>query len=81
MGSAAGTATLRGTGKLKESGPVETLYQTCYGHTNQHQAVIVRSDGSATAQYPTEGVAVSVDPDSTGQTAKSWLLMQLPILH
>ena len=40
-----------------------------YGHTSQHQAVIVRSDGSATAQYPTEGVAVSVDPDQTGQSS------------
>ncbi|KAL0042853.1 hypothetical protein WJX79_001571 [Trebouxia sp. C0005] len=61
-----GTATLRGTGKLKESGPVQTVYHSCYGHTSQHQAIIVRSDGSAVAQYPTEGVAVSVDPDNTG---------------
>ncbi|DBB11172.1 TPA: hypothetical protein ACH3X3_006625 [Trebouxia sp. C0006] len=61
-----GTATLRGTSKLKDSGPVETVYQSCYGHTSQHQAIIVRSDGSAVAQYPMEGVAVSVDPDNTG---------------
>ena len=64
--TASGTATLRGTGKLKDSGPVETVYQSCYGHTSQHQAIIVRSDGSAVAQYPTEGVAVSVDPENTG---------------
>ena len=54
-------------GKLKEHAPIETRYQTFYGHTSQHQAIIVRSDGSATAQYPTEGVAVSVDPEQTGQ--------------
>jgi len=44
------------------------VYQSCYGHTSQHQAIIVRSDGSAVAQYPTEGVAVSVDLENTGQT-------------
>ena len=64
--AASGTATLRGTVKLKDSGPVEMVYQSCYGHTSQHQAIIVRSDGSAVAQYPTEGVAVSVDPENTG---------------
>lgn len=42
------------------------MYQAHYGHTSQHQAVIVWSDGSATAQYPSEGIAVSVDPDQTG---------------
>lgn len=72
--TALGTATLRGTGKLKDSGPVETVYQSCYGHTSQHQAIIVRSDGSAVAQYPMEGVAVSVDPDNTGQICPKHLL-------
>jgi hypothetical protein len=67
--TASGTATLRGTAKLKDSGPVETVYQSCYGHISQHQAIIVRSDGSAVAQYPTEGVAVSVDPENTGWTS------------
>ncbi len=62
-----GTATLRGTGKVQEPRPPETVYQTFYGHTSQHQAIIVRSDGSATAQYPSEGIAVSVDPEQTGQ--------------
>ncbi|KAL0030329.1 hypothetical protein WJX77_010230 [Trebouxia sp. C0004] len=61
-----GTASLRGTGKLNDSGPVETVYQSCYGHTSQHQAIIVRSDGSAVAQYPTEGVAVSIDQENAG---------------
>ncbi|DBA76331.1 TPA: hypothetical protein ACH3X1_010043 [Trebouxia sp. C0004] len=64
--TASGTASLRGTGKLNDSGPVETVYQSCYGHTSQHQAIIVRSDGSAVAQYPTEGVAVSIDQENAG---------------
>lgn len=58
--------TLKSSSTRQDAGPVETLYQTYYGHTSQHQATIVRSDGSATAQYPAEGVAVSVDPEVTG---------------
>lgn len=62
-----GTTTLKRASTRQDAGPVETVYQTFYGHTSQHQAVIVRSDGSATAQYPSEGVAVSVDPEQTGK--------------
>ncbi|KAL3153437.1 hypothetical protein ABBQ38_011772 [Trebouxia sp. C0009 RCD-2024] len=51
-----GTTTLKGTSTKQDAKPVETVYQTFYGNTSQHQAVIVRSDGSATAQYPSEGV-------------------------
>ena len=63
--------TLKGTGNRQDSQPVSTVYQTFYGQTKQHQAIIVRSDGSATAQYPSEGVAVSVDPEQTGEPAPS----------
>lgn len=62
-----GTATLKGTSIRQDAKAVETVYQTFYGHTSQRQAVIVRSDGSATAQYPSEGLAVSVDPEQTGK--------------
>ncbi|KAL3141890.1 hypothetical protein ABBQ32_004551 [Trebouxia sp. C0010 RCD-2024] len=58
--------TIKGISTKLDARPVETVYQTFYGNTSQHQAVIVRSDGSATAQYPSEGVAVSVDPEQTG---------------
>lgn len=61
-----GTSRFKNTLKPVPAGPAECVYQTCYGHTGQHQAVIVWSDGSATAQYASEGVAVSVDPDRTG---------------
>ena len=62
-----GTTTLRAASTRQDAKPVETVYQSFYGNTRQHQAVIVRSDGSATAQYPSEGVAVSVDPEQTGK--------------
>lgn len=62
-----GTTTLKRVSTRQDAKPVQTVYQTFYGHTCQHQAVIVRSDGSATGQYPSEGVAVSVDPEQTGK--------------
>lgn len=61
-----GTITLKKSTK-QDAGLTETVYQSFYGHTSQHQAVIVRSDGSAAAQYPSEGIAVSVDPEQTGK--------------
>ena len=66
-----GTTTLKRASTRQDAGAVQTVYQTFYGHTSQHQAVIVRSDGSATAQYPSEGVAVSVDPEQTGKQSVS----------
>lgn len=68
----AGTTTLKLASTKQDARPVETVYQTFYGNTSQHQAVIVRSDGSATAQYPSEGVAVSVNPEQTGKHRSTW---------
>ena len=47
-----------------------TAYQEFYGQAHIHQAIIVRSDGSAVAQYPSgDGIAVAVDLEHTGVQA------------
>lgn len=61
-----GTLSIKSASMSASRGPVEAVYQVHYGHTAQHQAIIVWSNGAATAQYPTEGLAVSVDPDQSG---------------
>ena len=50
------------------------MYQEFYGQARIHQAIIVRSDGSAVAQYPSgDGIAVAVDLGHSGVQAQCCL--------
>ncbi len=68
---AAGTAHLKGSSRthVPQQAPTAT-YQEFYGQAHIHQAIIVRSDGSAVAQYPSgDGIAVAVDLEHVGVQA------------